>query len=111
MCHTTERYNGWTNHQTWAISLWLTNDKYSDEMVREMAENAWKGAEADRHLTRLERATIDLSEMLRAHIEEMNPLADEASLFSDLMSSALSDVDWRELAENFLSDVEKEDNG
>jgi hypothetical protein len=37
-------------------------------------------------------------------IEQLNPLADEANLFSDLINAALGEVNWYEIAETFLSE-------
>ena len=50
----------------------------------------------------------EISPMLsRSWIEEMNPIADQSSLFTDLLGSALGEVDWYEIAENGLEDVDK----
>lgn len=31
----TEEYNGWTNHETWLMNLWLTNDESSYNVLLE----------------------------------------------------------------------------
>ena len=31
---TSEKYNGWTNWDTWATYLWLTNEEYSYKTMR-----------------------------------------------------------------------------
>ncbi len=48
-----------------------------------------------------------LTEQLKSELEEASPLT-EASMFSDLLNAALSEVDWREIAEAFLEEVEAE---
>ena len=50
--------------------------------------------------------------MLKNWIDEDNPLsgdnvrhsADTAGLYTDLLNAALSEVNWREIAENWLED-------
>ena len=83
-------YNGWTNYETWAVNLWIDNDGM-DEEVRERVSGL------DEY-----RAGKAIQEM----IEELNPLADEASMFSDLLSGALSEVNWQEIAEHYLEEEE-----
>lgn len=35
-----DTYNGWTNRETWALNLWLTNDQGLYEMTRERVAGA-----------------------------------------------------------------------
>jgi hypothetical protein len=102
-----KKYNGWNNYETWNVALWIDNDQGSYSQRQEMAQASWDNAEADRHFTREERATLALAKELEDWIGEMNPLADQASMFTDLLNAALGQVDWHEIAENFLTDVEK----
>ncbi len=104
-------YNGWKNYETWNVALWIDNDQGSYSQRQEMAQEAWDNAasgDAYKGQTREDSAKYSLSKALQEWIEEMNPLASEASMFSDLLNAALSEVDWYEIAENFLEDVEKE---
>lgn len=100
------KYNGWKNYETWVVALWASNDQGSAEYTQEMAQDAYSRAEASRHHTRMERATLNLSESLKSWMEEQNPLASDASVWSDLLGAALSEVDYREWAENLLEDIE-----
>lgn len=103
-----ERYNGWTNYETWNVALWLDNDQGSSEYWNETAQEYYDNAEAERSFTRKERAALDLADRLKSEIEEANPLGSEASMFSDLMSAALGEVDWYEIAGHYLDEVEEE---
>jgi hypothetical protein len=105
---TEKGYNGWANYETWNVALWIDNDQGSYSQRQEMAEDAWKDAESSRTFTRLEQATLDLAKSLEAWIEELNPIADQASLFTDLLNAALGEVDWMEIAEHFMDDVDKD---
>jgi len=107
-----KRYNGWTNYETWNVALWIDNDQSSYSQRQELAQQAWDDAESERGYssqTREDSAKYLLSKALESWIEEDNPLASDASLFSDLLSAALSEVNWYEIAENFLEDVDKEE--
>ncbi len=101
-------YNGWNNYETWCVALWASNEQGSSRFIEQMAQEAYDNAEADKNFTRIERATLDLSKSLEAWMEEDNPLASDSSVWSDLLGAALSEVDWREWAENLLEDVDKE---
>ena len=100
-------YNGWTNYETWAVALWIDNEQGSHNQRREMAQETWDNAEATRYSTREEVALRDFADTLKDWVEEMAPDLG-ASLFSDLLSAALQEVDWREIAENWSEDIDKE---
>ena len=102
-----KRYNGWINYETWCVNLWLGNDAGSDSYWREAAQECYANAKAERNFTRDERATLDLAQRLKDELDETNPLADEASMWSDLLGAALSEVNWYEIAEHFIADADK----
>jgi hypothetical protein len=92
------KYQGWQNYETWATALWIDNDYGSYQYCCELVEQVKEEHEDN------EEQTDCLAVLLKNWIEEQNPLTDSASLFTDLLNSALSEVDWREIAENFLSE-------
>lgn len=96
-----ERYNGWKNYETWAVALWIDNDQWLQEYAREMAQNVkTNNPNVDDIIT---HAGI-MAPLLKEWIEEDNPLADKATLFTDLLNAALSEVDWYEIAEHYLNE-------
>jgi len=101
-------YNGWTNYETWAVKLWMDNDQGSDSYWCETAQEIYDEAEADRHFTREERATLNLSDRLKDEHEEARPDLG-ASIWSDLLGAAMSEVNWHEIAEHYIEDVDKEE--
>ncbi|HUD06819.1 MAG TPA: hypothetical protein VMR34_02935 [Candidatus Saccharimonadales bacterium] len=80
-------YNGWTNRETWLVSLWLNNDPVSYSMFTEALE--------------LEASDREKAEWLETNIkDEMFDLPLEASLWSDLLGTSLTRVNWVEVIEN-----------
>ena len=84
-----ETYNGWTNYETWCVKLWLDND----------------GWEYDRSMG---RTSYDLTCYLKDLILDIVPDLG-ASMFADLLGSAIDNVKFREIAEAILEGYEGED--
>jgi hypothetical protein len=99
-------YNGWTNYETWVVSLWLDNDQGSYEYWREQAREKRREAPECRQVrdeiwSKAQAEKFTLADQLKDEIEEASPLV-EASLYSDLLSAALSEVNWQEIAGSML---------
>ena len=101
-----DKYNGWTNYETWNVKLWIDNDEGSYNYYQEVARNALHMATATDYLTESESAAIDLAEVIKSDFSEGNPLAEDASPYSDLLGAALSSVNWDEIAKSIISDFD-----
>lgn len=102
------KYNGWSNYETWTVSLWLDNEEPSYRFWRnETARQRRAAEECDRtHEGRLagaEAARWSLAEQLKRAITDAAPLR-EPTLYSDLLSAALAEVNWLEIADHWMSD-------
>jgi hypothetical protein len=110
MSNDTKGYNGWTNYETWCVHLWLTNEEPSYRYWREEAARHRKEARTCSNV-REGIWTIELAEgaglasQLKSEIGDASPI-EEASLFSVLLGAALSEVDWHEIADAFLEELE-----
>ena len=112
----TKRYNGWTNYETWAVNLWMSNDEGSYNYSQEIAQEAYDEASAgDSYAsqTREESAMCKLADRIKDYYEDtaqdmLYAAGQYASVFSDLLNGALSEVNWYEIAEHLIEDVEKE---
>jgi len=101
-------YNGWTNYETWAVNLWMSNDQGSDSYWNETAQELYNDADSDKTFTREERAALDLSDRLKDEHEQSQPDLG-ATLWTDLLGAAMSEVNWYEIAEHYIADVEKDE--
>lgn len=102
-----ESYDGCANYETWCVNRWLTTNEELSRQCRELAviaadaalhsslvfDGIWTTAESARNL---------LADALREFVDELNPLADQSSFFTDLMDAALCEVHWPEIADEFL---------
>lgn len=97
-------YNGWKNYETWAVALWIDNEEGSYnrrcELAREAKEEAGEEDEDGRTAEGL------LADQLKTWIREEEIPDLGASLYADLLGAALDEVDWYEIAENWLEEVE-----
>ncbi len=97
--------NGWSNNETETVAVWMDRDRGMQETVREIARDIWDNAAADEILTRQQAAWHSLSNVTKQLVKQENPLAEQASMFSDLLDQAVSEVDWRQIAEYFLEGI------
>ncbi len=78
--------NGWANHATWLVNLWLGEYNY------DLSE-----------LSVLSR--YDAARALKAAVDNVLTYYEDfklSGLSADLINSALSDVDWYELADKYI---------
>ena len=82
-------YNGWYNYETWLCALWLQNDSgsclYWEDVTNECDDVA------------------DLARAIEDEINGINPVSD-TSLYADLMSAAISEINFSEIAHHFWDD-------
>ena len=96
----TTEYNGWTNYETWNIALWMDNEEGSYRYWQEITSDCQEESNPAR----------ELADRLEESIRDSSPLASDASCYSDLLGSALDNVNWREIAENWLEALEEDDS-
>ena len=100
---------GWSNYETWAVNLWLGNDAESEQHWRERARLAFAEAPESRQVkdwnfTPAVAARIRLAEELRDAVRGASPLQ-EPTLYADLLAASLGEVDWYEIATDWLADL------
>jgi hypothetical protein len=81
--------NGFQNHETWMIGLWIDSDRLTQLTVKQICIGS-----------SLYDASEKLEQLIKAYV-----LTDNLTVWqSDLIASTLSEVNWRQLAEHFRTE-------
>ena len=88
-----DKYNGWSNYQTWVFNLWF------DDFFTEEAELIYADSND------ANEATHTLAGTMKMTVEEFSPV-DNASVYTDLMGHAVGMIDFYEVAEHYIDDLE-----
>lgn len=101
-------YNGWTNYETWNVALWIDNEEGTYHEAREKTQAAYDATDEDlSHEERCQEAARDLSNELEEWVKETMLPDLGASFAADLLGAAVSEINWYELAEHWLSEVDE----
>lgn len=103
-----QKYNGWTNYETWDVALWLDNEQGSYNYWNDRAQEIYDESEADNVFTREQQATLSLSKELEEQHEEASAALAVTGVFADLLTAALGSVNWYEIAEHYIAEVDKQ---
>ena len=91
------RYNGWTNYETWLCNMWFDNFDFTDQM--ELFEDCEDNCDV-----------LDIIEnYIKETVEEfvgysLSP-GDHHGFIHDMLNAAISEIDWRDIAEHYVDDV------
>lgn len=89
-------YQGWTNYETWAIALWMDNEEPLYALTRELARSAAKK----------EHGQYELADTLKNLVENISPNLG-TSMFSDLLTHAIDQANYDEIAASLLEEVKE----
>lgn len=107
-------YNGYTNYETWVVNLWMDNEEGSHDYWVGIAEFIYNHrAEEQKHFSKMDDAISLLADHIKDHYtdakdEILEEMKLTASVWADLLGAALSETNWREIAEHLLENVEVE---
>ena len=94
------KYNGWTNYETWLCNLWFDNFEFSDML------DMFDGVEdkADIQI----RIEDYIKEYVEEFVESYLAPGDTHGFIHDMLNSAIQEVDFRDIAEHYVDDVASE---
>ncbi len=105
-------YNGWTNYDTWSLKFWIDNDESIHCFWAARADDCFSAADDSENFTKIENATFTLADELENYyyenlsvevMEEMGIKVESAKI----LNAGLRKINWHEIAESLLEDVEK----
>jgi hypothetical protein len=98
------QWEGWSNHETWQVNLWIANEEPSYRFWRERAREvlrAHPGQGAKVANDAISALADALEETLREQIAEGHERL--PGFARDLLTTAFDEVNWREIALDMLS--------
>lgn len=112
-------YNGWKNYETWLVNIHLSQDEGTHTYWGEQALEAYRGLSPDKYTDtdnqakRKSRAAVQLAQQIQETLSDtateiMEQARGAAYLFSDLLNSALENVDWREIARHYVDGLSED---
>jgi len=96
-------YQGWKNYETWNCKLWLDNDAGLQDLQREWLETA-KNTPINPIWNREQTTRFTLADIIKEFVSDNNPLSDKATMYTNLLQSAIDNIDFNEIAQNIMSD-------
>ena len=103
-----DKYNGWTNYQTWAFNLWY------DDWFREDAKRIWDQWDSfnnSSELVKANRQAIDiLAESMAETLYRHSEIDDKPANFSDdMLTYAIGMINFHEVAGHYIDDLISEE--
>jgi len=89
------KYNGWTNYETWLCNLWFENYDFTD--ILGIFEDYEERDDILRVITNYIKDDVEY------RVEESRESA--SGFVNDLINAALGEIDYYDIAEHYVADV------
>ena len=110
------KYNGWSNYETWNFKLWLDNDQDLHNYIIGEIKKIKAFPSQD-------NKAYEVSNFLRSYIKDNVPnlnvstrsqsvhglMSDKNGFYSDILNAALRDINTYEIAESYLEDLKEDE--
>jgi hypothetical protein len=101
-------YQGWSNRETWATALHLGNDQGVYEAVRELTREEIEGHDISEEINAYYLGER-ISEWVQDSVLGYDNVSTNPHAYSMLLDiGSLYRVNWREIAESYLSEMKQE---
>jgi hypothetical protein len=94
------KYNGWTNYETWLCNLWFDNFEFTDML------DMFDGVK-DKDDIRI-RIEDYIKEYVEEFVESYLAPGDTHGFIHDMLNSSIQEIDFRDIAEHYVDDVASE---
>jgi len=93
----TQKYNGWTNYETWLCNMWFDNFEFTDMM--DMFDNCEDNCDVLDIIEEYIKSTVE------EYVEYSLSPGDQHGFIHDMLNAVISEIDWRDIAEHYVDDV------
>ena len=91
------KYNGWTNYETWLCNLWFDNFEFTDIL------DIFDGCEDNDDILNVIEDYI--KDFVNEFVEVSFSPGDSHGFIHDMLNSAIETIDFRDIAEHYVDDV------
>jgi hypothetical protein len=94
----------WANYETWAMKLWIDNERDSYEEALTLTKQTLQRTPLEHpYWTKEQCELFTLASHLKAWWDDQFPHT--GGVWEDLLNSAFQEIDWHEIARAYLEEI------
>lgn len=103
------KYNGYTNYETWNCALWLDNEPYTQSQMSEKADELCGDLANPFDEMEIADAKAEMATFIESLVDELYEMEPAPKgMFGDMLSAALREIDYHDIADSQLADTLRE---